>query len=223
MGALPSPICGGKVYLMIIVDAGTSYKYGAYLPDKLDTTTIAAFDAFHKTAKSTTGRKLLHVRSDGAFDTGAWRNYDQTHGLTHEFSAPYSSSQNGLAERAIRMTTDDVCTLLRDSGLGHSYWAEAAAFSIYTRNLIPSRRHPNQVPLELFSGKRQSVAHLRAFGVKCWAKIPTVHGVQVTGGSKLDARSVECRFLGYATGTGNYKVQDVSTRRVFVSRARCNL
>ena len=45
-----------------------------------------------------------------------------------------------------------------------------------------------------------------------------MHGVQVTGGSKLDARSTECRLLGYATGAGNYRVQDVATRRIFVSR-----
>ena len=209
---------GGKVYLMIVVDAGTSYKYGAYLSDKSDSTTIAAFDAFRSAAEALTGRKISRLRTDGAFDTGAWRDYDKEHGLTHELSAPYSSSQNGLAERAIRTTMDDVRTLLRDSGLGHSYWAEAAAYSIYTRNLIPSRRHPDRVPCEHFSGKRQSVEHLRAFGIKCWAKIPTIHGMQVTGGSKLDPRSVECRLLGYATGTGNYKVQDVVTRRVFVSR-----
>ena len=211
---------GGKVYLMIIVDAGTSYKYGAYLSDKLDSTTVAAFDIFRVNAEVATGGRLkvLRIRTDGAFDTIAWRDYNRQHGLTHELSAPYSSSQNGLAERGIRTTMDDVRTLLRDSGLGHSYWAEAAAYSIHTRNLIPSRRHPAQIPLEAFSGKRQTVAHLRTFGAKCWAKIPTVHGVLVTGGSKLDARSMECRFLGYATGTGNYKVQDVATHRVFVSR-----
>jgi len=113
---------------------------------------------------------------------------------------------------------EDVRTLLRDSGLGHSYWAEAAAYSIDTRNFIPSQRHPDKVPLESFSGKRQGVAHLRVFGAKCWAKIPRVNGVQVTGGSKLDPRSVECRLLGYASGHGNYKVQDWSTRRIYISR-----
>ena len=41
------------------------------------------------------------------------------------------------------------------------------------------------------------MSHLWVFGAKCWAKILTVHGVQVTGGSKLDSRGVECRFLGY--------------------------
>lgn len=38
------------------------------------------------------------------------------------------------------------------------------------------------------------------------------------GGSKLDPRSTECRFLGYASWAGNYKVQDVVSRRVFISR-----
>ena len=209
---------GGKLYLMIIVDAGTSYKYGAYLSDKSDATTLASFEIFRTQAETTTGRKIRRLRTDRAYESSAWHDYCQGHGITHEFTAPYSSAQNGLSERAIRTTMDDVRTLLRDSDLGHSYWAEAAAYSIDTRNLIPSRRHPTTIPLESFSGKRQDISYLRVFGAKCWAKLPTSHGVQVAGGSKLDPRSIECRLLGYASGSGNYKVQDVSTRRVFVSR-----
>jgi len=203
---------------MPIVDAGTSYKHGAYLLDKSDLSTIAAFDDFRIEAESLTGRKIRRLRTDRAFESAAWGDYCKQHDIVHEFTAPYSSAQNGLAERAIRMTMDDVRTLLRDSGLGHSYWAEAAAYSVATRNLIPSRRHPGWIPLELFSGRRQDVSHLHAFGAKCWAKIPTVHGVQVTGGSKLDPRSIECCFLGYVGGNGNYKVQEVVSRRVLISR-----
>ena len=147
-----------------------------------------------------------------------WKEYCHQHGIIHEFTAPYLSAQNGLAECVICTTMDDVCTILRDSGLGHSYWAEAASYSVHTHNLIPSHCHPGRIPLELFTGKRQSVSHLRVFGAKCWAKIPTIHGAQVTGGSKLDPRAVECQLLGYAGSHGNYKVQDVASHRVFVSR-----
>ena len=94
--------------------------------------------------------------------------------------------QNGLAEHAIRTTVDDVCALLLDLGFGHSYWAEAATYSTYTCNLIPSRQLPGHIPLESFTGKRQEISHLHVFGVKCWAKIPTLHGLQVMSGSKLD-------------------------------------
>ena len=186
---------GGKIYLMIIVDAGTSFKYGAYLSDKSDPTTLEAFEIFRNRVETATGKKIRRLRTDNAFESAAWTDYCQRHGITHEFTAPYSSAQNGLAERAIRTTMDDVQTLLRNANFSHSYWAEAAAYSIDTRNLIPSRRHPGKIPSEAFSGKRQNVAHLRVFGAKCWAKLPTTHGVQVAAGSKLDPRSVECRLL----------------------------
>ena len=202
---------GEKVYLMAIVDAGTSYKQGAYLENKSDSTTIAAFEGFHVQAETATGRKIRQLRTDGAFDTLAWREYCQQKGIIHEFTAPYSSSQNGLAEHAIRTTIEDIRTLLNDSGLRHSYWAKAATYLIYTQNLIPLRCTPGCIPLESFTKKRQGVSHLRVFGARCWVKIPTVNGLQVTGGSKLDPHSIECWFLGYATGTGNYKVQDVAT------------
>ena len=61
------------------------------------------------------------------------------------------------------------------------------------------------------------MAHLHAFGSRCWVKVPTVHGVQVTGGSKLDDRGVKCILLGYMPGHGNFKVQEDGSCRVFVS------
>jgi len=52
---------GGKTYFMPIVDAGTSYKYGAYLSDKSDSSTITAFDDFQVKAESVTGRKIRRL------------------------------------------------------------------------------------------------------------------------------------------------------------------
>jgi hypothetical protein len=108
---------GGKLYLIIIVDAGTSYNHRAFLADKSDNTTLTAFETFCVQAEKTTGRKLRRLRADGAFNTGAWKYYCQQNGIVHELMAPYSFSQNGLAEWAIRTTIDDVRTLLCDSFL----------------------------------------------------------------------------------------------------------
>ena len=95
------PSAGGKTYMMIIVDAGTSHKYGAYLTNKSDSTILNAFETFRSQAETMTGKKLCRIRLDGAFDTFAWKTYCQQNGINHELTAPYSSSQNGLAERAI--------------------------------------------------------------------------------------------------------------------------
>ena len=81
-----------------MVDAGTSHKSRAYLPDKSDATTIPTFDAFHTRAETTTGKKLCRIWSDHAYDSTAWDEYCKQYGITHEFTAPYSSAQNGLAK-----------------------------------------------------------------------------------------------------------------------------
>ena len=186
---------GEKLYFMPIIDAGTSYKDAAYLSDKADSSTIPAFDTFCAKAELLTGNKIRRLHTDRAFKTTAWEEYCKLHNIIHEFSAPYSSAQNGLAERAIRTTIDDVRTLLRDSGLSHSFWAEAAAFSIEVHNLIPSRRHPGVVPLEAFTGKRQDISHLQVFGSKCWAKIPTVNGAA----SKIEVSADKGHVKGIQT------------------------
>jgi hypothetical protein len=201
-----------KTYMIVIVDAGTSYKHGVYLPDKSDATTISAFNDFCTRAETMTGRKIRRLWTDRAYESIAWKEYCQRHGITHEFTAPYSSAQNGLAKCAVRTTIDDVHTLLNNSNLSHSYCAEAAAYSIDTHNVIPSRQHPGQIPTKSFTGKRQNITHLHVFGAKCWAKVPTA-----LGGSKLDPRSIECWLLGYASGNRNYKVQEVVSQRVFIS------
>jgi hypothetical protein len=46
---------------MIIVDAGTSHKHGAYLADKSDSSTLEAFDIFCSQAETTTGRKIRQL------------------------------------------------------------------------------------------------------------------------------------------------------------------
>ncbi len=86
--------------------------------------------------------------------------------------------QNGLAERAIRTITKDVRTALSESGLPHSYWAAAAAAAVYPRNLMPTSRHPDRIPVAMFEGKCMpvSVAHLRVWGSYCTAKTPVVNG-----------------------------------------------
>ena len=52
------------MYFMPIVDGGSSYKHGAYLSDKSDSSTIAAFDTFRTAVEPLSGHKVCRVRTN---------------------------------------------------------------------------------------------------------------------------------------------------------------
>lgn len=99
---------GGKRYMMGITDGHSKYPTAYFLENKRAETSLAAFRAYHLMAERQTGKKLRIVRVDGGgeFDNGLWQNYFEEHGLIIEFTAPYSSSQNGVAEREFRTVAD---------------------------------------------------------------------------------------------------------------------
>ena len=57
---------------------------------------MESFEIFWTNMETVTGRKLRRIRTDGAFDSPAWKDYYQKHRITHEITVPYSSAQNGL-------------------------------------------------------------------------------------------------------------------------------
>ena len=80
---------GGKIYLMIVVDEGTSYKHGAYLSYKSDSSTINAFNAFRVKTELLSGHKIHQLHTDHTYDSSAWGDYCWQHGIVHKFTAPY--------------------------------------------------------------------------------------------------------------------------------------
>lgn len=203
---------GGAEYMMAFNDGGSSYRVGYFLNSKSADTTLTAFAEFHVKSERETGKKLIRVRVDMGFYNDKWRDYTTKHGIIVEFSAPYAHGQNGVAERGMRTIIERTRCLLADSGLSPSLWADAAAFTIYTGNLIPSTRQPERVPAEKWTNKRQDVSHLRPFGCTAYAKIP-----EEIGTSKLSPRSIKYVLIGYF-GRGTYKLWDRASGTTIKSR-----
>ena len=68
---------------------------------------------------------------------------------------------------------------------------------------------PQSLSLEKGKVSLTSVSFVASVG----QKTPTAQG-----DSKLDPRSTKCQLLGYASGSGNYRVQDIASCHVFVSQ-----
>jgi Reverse transcriptase (RNA-dependent DNA polymerase)/gag-polypeptide of LTR copia-type/GAG-pre-integrase domain len=205
---------GGAYYMMVIVDGGTSRLSPYFLADKSANTTLRVFREYVEEAERQTGRKVKRVRVDMGREwlNDEWDAYLKEKGIILECGAAYAHGSNGVAERAIRTIIEGVRTVLVDSGAPHFLWAEAAATVAYVRNLTPSARHPDTIPEEAFTQKRQNISHLRPFGCVAYAHIPSE-----IDHSKLSPRSSKYNLIGYY-GRDAYKLYDPTSRAIVKAR-----
>lgn len=97
------------------------------------------------------------------------------------------------------------------SGLPNKFWGECVLTAVHIITRLPSRIINNQTPFEIMFGKKPNYNHLRVFG--CLAYV-----LKTRKESKFDERRRACIFLGYPLGQKGYKVYDLLTKDIYVSR-----
>src|ERR1051325_2991351 len=101
-------------------------------------------------------------------------------------------------------------SMLKEKKLPHMLWGEAVATSAYILNKCPTKKLKEIVPLDKWTGDRQSVGHLRVFGSVCYKHVPKARK------QKLDDRSKVMLLVGYHS-TGAYKLYCPETNKVEIS------
>lgn len=83
------------------------------------------------------GEEILAGRSDGAPEIlklfGEWKS---KRGIVTQTTAPYSSNQNGIAERAIQTSEREARAMLEDSKMPVEFWDYAVESGAYVRNRL---------------------------------------------------------------------------------------
>jgi transposase InsO family protein len=87
-----------------------------------------------------------------------------THGIRLCLSCPYTSAQNGKAERAIRTLNDVTRTLLLQSSTPPSYWAKARVAATHLINLHPSQPIGFAIPYTRLHNTAPDYSALCVFG-----------------------------------------------------------
>ena len=127
-------------------------------------------------------------------------------------SCPYTSPQNGKAERAIRTVNDTMRTLMFQASLEPAFWAEALSTAVYLLNRRPCKVIGLATPYEKLHGHPAQYDHLRVFGCLCYPNMAA------TMTHKLQPRSRACVFLGYPSTHKGFRCYDPTTRRIIISR-----
>uniref|UniRef100_A0A2N9EJW8 Integrase catalytic domain-containing protein n=1 Tax=Fagus sylvatica TaxID=28930 RepID=A0A2N9EJW8_FAGSY len=135
-----------------------------------------------------------------------------SNGTLPHYSCPYTSQQNGRAERKLRHILDVVRTLLISASIPERFWGEAALTAVYTINRIPSPTTHKKSPFELLYDKIPDYSSLRVFGCVCFVSLPSHER------NKLEPRSRLCCFLGYGISQKGFRCYDPISRRLRISR-----
>ncbi|GKE84433.1 putative ribonuclease H-like domain-containing protein [Tanacetum coccineum] len=85
-------------------------------------------------------------------------------GIKREYSVARTPQQNGVAERRNRTLIEAARTMLADSKLPTTFWAEAVSTACYVQNRVLVVKPHNKTPYELFRGFKLALSFMRPFG-----------------------------------------------------------
>ena len=138
------------------------------------------------------------------------RKWCNDKGMVLEPSAPYSPSQNGVAERFNRTLVEMGQTMRLAAKLPENLWDVAISHATYLRNRSPTKAL-DKTPYEAWFGTKPDVSGLREFGCDVWVLDEHRDG-------KLAPKSVKGKFLGFIDGSKSVRYYDVGRKNVKVSR-----
>jgi hypothetical protein len=198
----------GYKYYLVILDDYSHFLWTFPLRLKSDTfTTLTHFFAWVSTQFWRPVR-ALQCDNGREFDNNASRSFFLTHGVQLRLSCPYTSAQNGWAERMIHTTTNMIRCLLFQASLPATYWAEALHTATHLLNRLSSKAVSHPTPHFALYDTTPSYDHLRVFGCACYPN------TSATAPNKLSPCSTRCLFLGYSPDHKGYRCLDLTSHRI---------
>ena len=90
-----------------------------------------------------------------------------------QHSNPYTAQQNGVAERKNRSLKEMATCMKEARDLSPKIWVEAINCAAYIQNMEIHKSFKGKTPYESWFGHKPNVSHLKKFGSREWARIPS--------------------------------------------------
>lgn len=155
--------------------------------------------------------KILRTDGGDEFNSTEFKKFCEEHGIENEVTAPYTPQYNAFVERRNRTLLDTTMSMLKEKNLPDTFWGEEIATSAYVLNICPTNKLKEEIPIEKWTGRKQSVSHFKVFGYVCYKYIPDATI------KKLDDISKVMLLIGYHN-TCAYNLYCLFTNKVEVNR-----
>ncbi|GJX69841.1 putative ribonuclease H-like domain-containing protein [Tanacetum coccineum] len=198
-------------YCLVITDDCTRFSWVFFLASKDETSGI--LQNFIRQIENQLSHRVKIIRSDNGTE---FKNRDMLEfcgnkGIKQEYSNARTPQQNGVAERMNRTLIEAARTMLADSLLPTTFWAEAVSTACYIFNRVRVTKPQNKTPYELLFGHKPIISYIRPFG----CHVTILDTLSVLG--KFDGKSDEGFLVGYSLNSKAYRVYNLVTKRVEVN------
>ncbi|KAI3762713.1 hypothetical protein L1987_53154 [Smallanthus sonchifolius] len=199
---------GKKSYCLVITDDFSRLSWVFFLGTKDETAEILKSYILRVENQSNLKVKIIRCDQGTEFKNHTLNSFCESKGIERQYSAPRTPQQNGVAERRNRTLIESARSMLADSKLPLTFWAEAVSTACYVQNRVHIVKPLQKTPYELWLKRVPYIGFLKPFGCPCTILI--THGVL----PKFGAKSDEGYFVGYSSQSKAYRVFNSRTRIV---------
>jgi len=141
------------------------------------------------------------------------QNWCHTKGMEIQMTAPYSPSQNGVAERINRTLVELARAMINAAKLPKFLWEPAVAHVAYVQNRAYTIAIQSMTPYQAWHGTKLNITHLREFGAPVWILL---QGQNIA--RKILPKSKRCAYVSYNDANKSVLYYNAETRKILVSR-----
>ena len=212
-GPMSTPSIGGAHYIATFIDDYSRLAKVYLLKSKGQL--LDKFNKYNAWATNSTGLTIKALRSDhgGEYISEAMEDRLGNLGITHEKTAPYTSSQNPIAERRNLSLVSDSTAMLCHADMPKKFWGEAVVFSNHIHNCTPTKAVRGMTPYEAWYREKPDLSDIHVFGCRALALLPE------TKLRKFDPRTRDTLYLGPSVDSPGHRLWTLDTKKVIISRS----
>ncbi|GJX73202.1 putative ribonuclease H-like domain-containing protein [Tanacetum coccineum] len=197
-----------KMYCLIVTNDYSRFTRVFFLATTNETSGI--LKSFITGIKNLVDHKVKLIRCDNGieFENKEMNQFCKMKGILRQYSVARTPQQNGVAERRNRALIETARTMLADSKLPTTFWAEAVNTACYVQDRVLVVKPHNKTPYELFHGRTPTLCFMRPFG----CPVTILNTIDHFG--KFDGKADEGFFVGYFLNSKAFSVFNSRTRIV---------